>query len=236
MNSKYGIGIKIYEAKGIYEYNLGVCMDYYTKKSFIKNSLLLDFLKDNGLKVNGNHTDDIICINFGLDSRSYEKELENWEYCIEHGHSKKNPNKMFSDEDLEYFKKRRDLTERNKLLYCEKTKEEIREDFYRDGVDVVYEKRNKKNEVVSTKTIHYVYFFRSTGMAKVGKAMFINEKLYDRAIDFIQMGITLPKGEAKIVENSAYRSLIASAIDGRVKINPRNILVIEDVDSFRKMT
>ena len=60
MNSKYGIGIKIYEAKGIYKYNLGVCMDYYTKKSFIKNSLLLDFLKNNGLKVTGNHTNDII--------------------------------------------------------------------------------------------------------------------------------------------------------------------------------
>lgn len=62
--------------------------------------------------------------------------------------------------------------------------------------------------------------------------MFIRDKLYKRAIDFLYMGIKLPKKNAPIVEISAYAPLVSSAIVGKIKINPKNILILKDVDRF----
>jgi hypothetical protein len=46
------------------------------------------------------------------------------------------------------------------------------------------------------------------------------------------MGIKLPEKNAPIVEASAYVPLISSGIVGRVKINPKNILILKDVDRY----
>ena len=75
-------------------------------------------------------------------------------------------------------------------------------------------------------------FYRSTGKAKGGSCMFIRDELYDKALSFIRMGIEMEQNDAQIVEMSAYSSLIASSIVGTIKINPKNILVLKDVDSF----
>ena len=76
--------------------------------------------------------------------------------------------------------------------------------------------------------------YRSTGKVKDGSCMVICDRLYDKAIKFIRMGLKMPKENAPIVEMSAYSSLIASSIVGTIKINPKNILVLKDVDSFFK--
>lgn len=62
--------------------------------------------------------------------------------------------------------------------------------------------------------------------------MFIRSSLYKRAHDFLWMGLKLPKKNAPIVEIGAYSSLITSTIEGRVKIEPENILILKDVESF----
>ena len=62
--------------------------------------------------------------------------------------------------------------------------------------------------------------------------MFINETLYDKAREFLYMGIKLPEDNSPIVEMGAYSSLITSSIVGRVQILPEQILVLRDVDSF----
>lgn len=72
--------------------------------------------------------------------------------------------------------------------------------------------------------------YRSTGKAKKGSCMFIRDRLYKKAINFLYMGIKLPKSNAPIVEISAYAPLVSSAIVGKVKINPKNILILKDVD------
>lgn len=74
--------------------------------------------------------------------------------------------------------------------------------------------------------------FRSTGKAKKGSCMFICDRLYSAARNFLYMGIRLPKKNAKIVEISAYAPLVSSGIVGRVRINPENILVLKDVDRY----
>ena len=62
--------------------------------------------------------------------------------------------------------------------------------------------------------------------------MFIRDKLYNKASSFLRMGIKLPKKNADIVGINAYSPLISSGIVGKVKINPKNILVLKDVDRF----
>ena len=64
--------------------------------------------------------------------------------------------------------------------------------------------------------------------------MFIREELYDKAYNFLSMGLQLPENDAPIVELSAYMPLATSTIIDKVKINPKNILILEDVDSFFK--
>jgi len=74
--------------------------------------------------------------------------------------------------------------------------------------------------------------YRTPGKAKKGSCMFINETLYDKAREFLYMGIKLPEDNSPIVEMGAYSSLITSSIVGRVQILPEQILVLRDVDSF----
>ena len=62
--------------------------------------------------------------------------------------------------------------------------------------------------------------------------MFICDRLYKKAIKFLYMGIKLPKKNSPIVEISAYAPLISSAIVGKAKINPKNILILKDVDRY----
>jgi len=234
MNTEYGIKIKSFEAKSLYEYNLGINFKYEWNYAVLTNSLLLDFLKENGLKVERGETKDIICIKFNQDSRSYDKEKEHWEYLINNGHSKKNPSKIYTEEQIEYFKDRLQNTIIKKDLFSEKKKEDIRIDFYNNGVDIRYITRKKNGEIKSEKTIHYNMFFRSTGKAKAGECMFICDRLFKKAQDFIRMGLKMPSENAPLVEMGAYSSLISSTIVGKIKIDPKNILIINDFDSLFK--
>lgn len=235
-STQYGVRIKSFEARNIYEYNLGINFDYTYKKAMFPNSLLLNFLKENGLKIKNGATEDIICLKFNQDSRSYEKEIEHWDYIIEHKHSKKDKNKIYSDEDIEYFKKKRKNVVIKKNLFTPKTKEEIRVDFYENGVDVTHIDYGDREKTIikNQRTIHYKMFYRSTGKAKTGECMFICERLFNKAQKFLRMGLKLPKTNAPIVEMSAYSSLVSSTIVGVVKIDPRDILILNDVDSFFK--
>lgn len=64
--------------------------------------------------------------------------------------------------------------------------------------------------------------------------MFIRDELYNISLKYIRMGIQLSDSNPMIVEISAYSPLIASGIVGKVKINPKNILVLKDVKRFFK--
>ena len=120
----------------------------------------------------------------------------------------------------------------NSDKYVKKTKEQIREEYYINGADVEYITRDKKGDIKYREVIHYKMLYRTPGKAKKGSCMFINEELYDDAIDFLRMGIKLPDKNSPIIEIGAYSSLITSTIIDRIKINPENILILKDVDSF----
>lgn len=226
MTNKYGVRIKNFSAGQLYEYNLGA-RDYlpYTN-AMLTNSLFLDFLLENGLKVSKNgFTRDVICLNFDMGAKSYEDTRGNI------------VNKIKETDDEEKIKRLEFLlnkVDENRDKYVKKRKEDIRIEYYEHGIDIKYHTKDKAGNIKKTETIHYKMLYRSAGKAKQGSVMFICSRLYKKAHDFIYMGLKMPKHNAPIVEASAYVSLIASTIVGRMRIEPENILILKDVDSFFK--
>lgn len=212
---------------------------YEYKDAMFTNSLFSDFLKEHGLKVwKEDSTRDIICLEFNFGSRSYEDEIIHLskiakEARIEYKLAK---SQGYKTQITKKYNKRKKIAKLfqeakdNKDKYIKHTKEEIRQILYNDGVNVEYISRKRNGEIVKRETIHYKMLFRSTGKAKKGSCMFICDRLYKRAINFLYMGIKLPKNNAPIVEVSAYAPLVSSAIVGKIKINPKNILILKDVD------
>ena len=127
-----------------------------------------------------------------------------------------------------------DKTKENKWKYQKKSKDEIREDFYVNGVPVEYKRLNRKTGEVESTTIRYKMLYRNASKAKVGLCNFINEELYDDAYDWLTMGLgsKLPKENAKIVEISAYAPLTTSTIEDRFYMDVDDMLILKDQDSF----
>lgn len=231
MLSKYGLKIKNFSCGILYEYNLGVREHLSYTNAMFTNNLLSYYLVENGLKVSKDgRTRDIIGINFDLGAKSYEETRKKIERSIELQRAK---TENADDDDrlgvlnglLEYVDDKRDL-------YIKKSKEDIRTEFYKNGVDITYTTHYKDGTIKNQETIHYKMLYRSTGKAKLGSCMFISERLYDKAHDFLYMGLEMPQEDSPIVEASAYVSLVASSIVDRIYINPKNVLILNDVDSF----
>ena len=153
-------------------------------------------------------TRDLICLDFDFGSRSYEEEMEHLKKMLSSA----------SDENKERIEAIIEETENNKYKYAKRSKDEIRELFYQNGVDVKYVKTKKDDEgndiVVSEEVIHYKMLYRNSSKAKLGQVMFINEKLYKKAYNWLTMGLgnKMPYDNAKIVEMSAYAPLTTSTI------------------------
>lgn len=216
---------------------------YEYKEAMFTNSLFCDYLKENGMKVwKDESTRDIICLEFNYGSRSYEKELLHLRKVASGARKDYRVANIRGDKYLmNKAKDKRDkiselLAEAygNKSNYKALTNEELRVLYYNNGVDVEYITRDRNGNVKKKETIHYKMLFRSTGKAKKGSCMFIRDKLYKKARNFLYMGIEPDDNNPMIVELSAYAPLIASGIVGRIKINPKNILVLKDVDRFFK--
>lgn len=231
--SEYGLKIKNFEAGSLYSYNLGVRNNYDYTNAMFTNSLFSDFLIQNGLSVwKGRSTRDIICIEFNYGSRSYEEEMKHLQKLIKEVEALEDISEDDKARKLNKLSEIVKFTEDNQNKFDKKSNEQIRDIFYTQGVDVKYIAKNKQGVITHEEIIHYKMLYRTPGKAKKGSCMFINENLYDVARDFLYMGIKLPEENSPIVEMGAYASLITSSIVGRIKINPKNILVLNDVDSF----
>lgn len=173
-------------------------------------------------------TRDLICLDFDFGSRSYEEEMEHLKKMLSSA----------SDENKERIEAIIEETENNKYKYAKRSKDEIRELFYQNGVDVKYVKTKKDDKgndiVVSEEVIHYKMLYRNSSKAKLGQVMFINEKLYKKAYNWLTMGLgnKMPYDNAKIVEMSAYAPLTTSTIVDVIHIPVEDILILEDQDSF----
>ena len=228
MASKYGVKIKNYKAGSIYEYSIDVREKYHCKNAMFTNNLFLNFLLENGLNVIKGTTRDIIGVSFDYGSKSYDETIKMLNKKIKECKSKE----VVDEEKIEYYTNSIEKAKLDKDKFKKLTADELRIKYYQDGIDIEYQTFNKDGSLKKIEIIHYVMLYRSTGKAKDGSCMFINKKLYKRAIDFLYMGIKLPKKNAPIVEISAYSSLVCSTIVDTIKINPKNILILKDVDSY----
>lgn len=231
--SKYGIKIKNFEAATVFGCNIGTRDRLESTDAMLINSLFLDFLKDNGLNIwKESSTRDVICLEFGYGAPSYDKDKKTHQNAIK---------KIKGDDKLTDEEKQKKIAihelliekaEENKDKYVEKSRNDLRILFYTEGVSITYKTYNNRGKIIKEETIHYKMLYRTPGKAKKGSCMFINEKLYDIARDFLYMGIKLPYNNSPIVEMGAYSSLITSSIVDTITIKPEQILVINDIDSF----
>lgn len=83
--------------------------------------------------------------------------------------------------------------------------------------------------------VHYIRFKRSAGSSRVGKCLFIDEKLYPAMHKYETLGLKIRKGQ--VIDLAAYEAYIAltlSSIIDTLYIDPKSILVIDDYDSTFK--
>ena len=224
-------GIKIFniQSASIYEYMNGFRGYMDMTKAMLVNSLFLDYLLDNELiDVQNDSTRSIICLEFGYGTKGYDETKEKIEKNLQ--------NENISEETkrrLNYFLEN---LEKNKDKCVKLTREEIREKYYSEGVEITYKSYNQHGREIAYRrqTIRYKMLYRTPGKAKKGTCMFVDERIYDKVHDFLYMGIKPPDEKAPIVELGAYSSLITSSIEGRIQIKPNEILCLKDVDSLFK--
>lgn len=230
---QYGYRIKNIQAGSIFEYNCGVREYLDTTPAMLSNSLFVDYLEKIGLKANKrDFTRDVICILFDYGSRSADDEKKHLDKQYESFKKKKNElseGKIKKTED--FYAKQYEKLEKNPEKFIKKSKQQLREDFYTNGVDVTYDDRGQDGHIKRRETIHYRMLYRTPGKAKKGACMFIRQEMYDKAHDFLWMGYKMPEHNAPIVEIGAYSSLITSSIIDRIELNPENILILKDYDS-----
>lgn len=239
--SEFGLKIKNIEAATLYEYNRGLRDHYEYKDAMFSNSLFKDYLDENGLKAwKEESTRDLICLEFNFGTRSFEREIQHIKKIAKT--ARLDYKKAVSLKNVKTIEtqtnKRRKIMElyhfahHHQSEYSELTSDEIRNYFYENGADVTYTTRKKSGEIIKQETIHYKMLYRSTGKAKKGTCMFIRDKLFNKSINYLRMGIKLPEINPDIVGISAYSSLVCSGIVGKIRINPKNILILKDVDRF----
>lgn len=227
--SEYGLKLKNIKAGSLYGYNINVRDKYDYTEAMFNNSLFNDYIVKNGLSVwKEESTRDIICLDFGFGSRSYEEEVEQITKKI---------NDPKNEDKKEIYEKVLEIIESNKDKFNRMTVDEIRDLFYVDGVDVEYITKDRKTgEIKKKQVISYKMLYRNSSKAKIGQVIFINKKLYKKAYNWLTMGLgnKLPKNNAKIVEMSAYAPLTTSTIIDRIHIPIEDILILKDQDSFFK--
>ena len=233
--SKYGIKISNYQASSIWDKTLGVRTNYNTTPAMLTNSLFLDFLKENGLKVNRQgFTRDVICLQFDSGSDSYKMALDRINKAVaknrlERKKAKASGHKLQiekAERSKRVISERKRFIESHKEVFNRKSANELREHYYVNGLEIQYPIGGGK-----WKSIQYRMLYRTPGKAKKGTVMFIRAGLWKKAHDFLWMGLKLKRKNAPIVEIGAYSSLVTSTIEDRIHIDPSQILVLKDVES-----
>jgi hypothetical protein len=148
------------------------------------NNLLSYYLVDNGLKVSKDgRTRDIICINFDFGAKSYEETRKKVVNSLD-VRLKENGGEEL-DERVIKLRTLLNKIDAQKNSYVKKSKEDIRTEFYQNGVDIKYVTHDKSGNVKKTETIHYKMLYRSTVRLRLVRVcLFLNDFIRKRMILF----------------------------------------------------
>lgn len=240
--SEYGLKIKNYKAATIWGYNNGIRDMYDCSDAMLCNSLFYDFLRKNKINVHKEEaTRDIICLNFGFGTRSYEEEIKHLTSQMNKILRDSYLSKEDKDKKIEIINMLVDKVNSNADKYVKYSKDELRKIYYENGVDIIYRDKVKNADgdvEYKENTIHYKMLYRNPSKAKTGDVMFINEKFYDIALSWLTMGLydVMEENNAKIVEMSAYAPLVTSTIIDKFYLSLDDVLILEDKEStFRTL-
>ena len=108
---------------------------------------------------------------------------------------------------------------------------ELRKLYYKEGVEIVWPKYKKRtgDEIPTYKPKLYKMLMRSPGKAKEGECIFVKDALYV-AIKYLTMDLhsKMPNENAKIVEMSAYQTLVTATAQSYIEIPMSQILILRD--------
>lgn len=116
--------------------------------------------------------------------------------------------------------------------------DKLREMYYRDGCEITWNTYDKKTgEIVASQTILYRMLYRTPGKAKDGSCIFIRDELLNKARKYLTMDLydKMPDTGAKIVEMSAYSTLITASAMDYIHIPMENILIVKDQKSATEL-
>ena len=161
-----------------------------------------------------NKSGEIVGIQIGYKVLYPISELPNC-FCIEDVEIKDKKDKTKVKEIQKQYKKAKEP----KTI---KTNAELRKELYKDGF--------------ICNSVKYCRMKRSSGSARVGKCLFINEPLFKPILKFSSGGIELKDGqEVDLAAYESYISLPSSSIIDTLPISSENILLIDDYESvFRE--
>ena len=147
-NGEFGLKIRKYSAAILYELNLGVRGYASYTNAMLNNSMFLFFMKEHGLHIyNNESTRDVICIDFDFGSKSYDGE-------------KKRINKLIksakTDEEKKKFESLLDRVEINKDKYRSLSRDRLREEIYKKGIDITYKSYIKNSDKVKSRIDPYI--------------------------------------------------------------------------------
>lgn len=109
---------------------------------------------------------------------------------------------------------------------------ELRKEYYKNGITIqwpIYDK-DTGQATYPYKPIKYKMLMRSPGKAKEGECIFVRDALHDVAIKYLTMDLykEMPEDNAKIVEMSAYMTLVTATAQDYIQIPMNQILIIKD--------
>lgn len=157
------------------------------------------------------YTDEVITVTFKYACKG-DRDLTDEEY--ERVQSLKKTYSLVRDKEI-----KKEIKEQIKIAERRISKKEIREQLYEYGF----------NLTIDGKTRHYVRYKRTSGSARVGKCLFISDRLFKDMIDWSFAGIEHKEGTVMDCAGvEAYISLPTSSAIDRFKLKPENILLIDD--------
>lgn len=177
--------------------------------------------EDNAIRINSIQANTLYYVNNGVDNAKLErgKAVINdsifSKYMRSHGVTvkKKGRDLDFVTMKYEYGTKAKKV---GKNQLDKMNSSALRKYYYENSASVDWQFTDDEGNVTKVIPKSYKMLMRSPGKAKEGECIFIREDLHEKALDYITMGLykKMPYDNAKIVELSAYSTLItATAID-----------------------
>uniref|UniRef100_UPI00301AB282 hypothetical protein n=1 Tax=Oceanobacillus massiliensis TaxID=1465765 RepID=UPI00301AB282 len=120
------------------------------------------------------------------------------------------------------------INNKKKEKWKQVSNDELRQILYKYGFTI---KTVDKYTGDFTET-KYKAYKRSSSKSRTGQCLFIHEAIYDDMIKWSRMGLKFEEGKRiDYASLLAYESLVGSSIEDTVTIDPKNILIVNDVFS-----